>query len=204
MEVEKSSQKTKKNIKNQNKKSSRIKNKNLYRERNAQYKRNKEEKYRENGFINTKIYLGRDVYERLAEIYEDLLGEKLNFTGRKNTDDLSRVISYCIVKLYRAVYIHNNKGSLDDIVPAKTKKAQQMYDLYQAVLYRSLLKTSYSSMVSELSNSGLKPPEVLFSTRYQHRKDFQWDEEKLIDLMELERINEKIKDLNSDKSTEAA
>ncbi|ECE1533572.1 hypothetical protein C1P00_03125 [Salmonella enterica] len=192
MEVEKRSPKKKKNIKIQKKKSSNIENKNLYRERNAQYKRNKEEKYRENGFINTKIYLGRDVYERLAEIYEDLLGEKLNFTGRKNTDDLSRVISYCIVKLYKAMYIRKNKGNLDNIEPARTIKAQQLYDLYQAVLYRSVLKTSYSSMTSELSKSGLKPPDVLFSTRYQYRKDFQWDEEKLLDLMDLKSLNKRI------------
>lgn len=165
------------------------------RERNAQYKRNKEEKYAKNGFINTKIYLGRDVYERLAEIYEDLLGEKLNYTGRKNTDDLSRVISYCIVKLYKEMYIKKDKGSLDDIEPAKTKKAQHMYDLYQSALYRSFSGKNDFSLVSQLNNDGVIAPGTLHNTHYQ-RKNIRWDREELANLMDLNELNETIKVLN--------
>lgn len=172
-----------------------VENKVLDRERNAQYKRNKEEKYAKNGFINTKIYLGRDVYERLAEIYEDLLGEKLNYTGRKNTDDLSRVISYCIVKLYKEMYIKKDKGSLNDIEPAKTKKAQHMYDLYQSALYRSFSGKTDFSLVSQLNNDGVPPPDSLLSTRYQ-RKSLRWDREQLENLMDLGELNGTIEGLN--------
>lgn len=167
----------------------------LDRKRNAKYKSNKEEKYRENGFINTKIYLGRDTYERLAEIYEDLLGESLNYTGRKNTDDLSRVISYCIVKLYKEMYIRKDKGDLDDIEPAKTKKAQHMYDLYQSALYRSFSGKNDLSLVSRLNNDGVPPPGSLLSTHYQ-RKNLRWDREQLYNLMKLNELNKTIEKLN--------
>lgn len=195
MRKEKSGLNTKKNLKNKDKKSDNIEKIVLDRERNAQYKRNKEEKYAKNGFINTKIYLGRDVYERLAEIYEDLLGEKLNFTGRKNTDDLSRVISYCIVKLYKEMYIKKDKGSLDDIEPAKTKKAQHMYDLYQSALYRSFSGKNDFSLVSQLNNDGVIAPGTLHNTHYQ-RKNIRWDRDELANLMDLNELNETIKVLN--------
>ncbi|BFO29860.1 hypothetical protein [Klebsiella pasteurii] len=195
MRKEKSGLNTKNTLKNKDKKSDSIEQIVLDRERNAQYKRNKEEKYAKNGFINTKIYLGRDVYERLAEIYEDLLGEKLNFTGRKSTDDLSRVISYCIVKLYKEMYIKKDKGRLDDIEPAKTKKAQHMYDLYQSALYRSFSGKNDFSLVSQLNNDGVAPPGSLLSTHYQ-RKNVLWDREQLENLMDLNELNETIEGLN--------
>ncbi|EAW9405964.1 hypothetical protein QD58_22910 [Salmonella enterica] len=195
MKTEKSSLTAEDTLEIKNKTLNNLDNNDKNMERNAQYKRNKEEKYAKNGFINTKIYLGRDVYERLAEIYEDLLGEKLNYTGRKNTDDLSRVISYCIVKLYKEMYIKKDKGSLDDIEPAKTKKAQHMYDLYQSALYRSFSGKNDFSLVSQLNNDGVIAPGTLHNTHYQ-RKNIRWDREELANLMDLNELNETIKVLN--------
>jgi len=167
----------------------------FYRERNAKYKRNKEQKYKENGFINTKIYLGRDAFERLAEIYEDLLGEKLHYDGKKNIDDLSRVISYCILRLYRPLYIKKGKGELPDIEPATSREAQAFYDLYQSVAFRHDTRVTEVNFLNRLRQDGLPPPDSFFchpqSKRYQ-----KWKNDQVEELLDIESLNKNIIYLN--------
>lgn len=167
----------------------------FYRERNAKYKRNKEQKYKGNGFINTKIYLGRDTFERLAEIYEDLLGEKLHYDGKKNIDDLSRVISYCILRLYRPLYIKKGKGDLPDIEPATSREAQAFYDLYQSVAFRRDTRVPDTGFLHRLRVDELPPPDSFFANP-QAKRFKKWDIDQVEELLDIESLNKNITYLN--------
>lgn len=167
----------------------------FYRERNAKYKKNKEQKYKKNGFINTKIYLGRDTFERLAEIYEDLLGEKLHYDGKKSIDDLSRVISYCILRLYRPLYIKKDKGDMPDIEPATSREAQAFYDLYQSVVFHCDDRVSVFSLLHYLRVNELPPPDSFFCTP-QAKRFKKWDTNQVEELLDIESLNRNITYLN--------
>ncbi|END1361716.1 hypothetical protein ABLL29_001340 [Salmonella enterica subsp. enterica] len=150
------------------------------KERNAGYKKKKEDEYKKNGFINTRLYLGRDAYTRLSVVYETLLGEKLDYDGqdkngkkaKKSIDNLSRVISYCIVKLYHELYIRKDKNPVDknipQIPPAETKAAQELYDFYQLISYRTADKERNKNLMSELINGDICIPDIINNnTRYK-------------------------------------
>lgn len=146
------------------------------KERNAGYKKKKEDEYKKNGFINTRLYLGRDTYARLSVVYENLLGEKLDYDGqdkngkkaKKSIDNLSRVISYCIVKLYHELYIRKDKNPVDknipQIPPAETKAAQELYDFYQLISYRTADKERNKILMSELINGDICIPDIINNT----------------------------------------
>ena len=82
----------------------------IKRQRDAANKARKEKKYTDAGFSRTKIYLGKDTYEKLAAIFEAQRGGVLNIGGRKDIDSLSRVVSYCINKVYKEVHIKKKGG----------------------------------------------------------------------------------------------
>lgn len=169
----------------------------IKRQRDAANKARKEKKYTDAGFSRTKIYLGRDTYEKLAEIFEDQRGSVLNIEGRKDIDSLSRVISYCINKVYQEVHIKKKKiGQLPDVIPALNAKSQELYDLYQAASFMQSEGHSISKIRTKMSANEYPAPNTITLNGSRNRLS-AWTEQQVRDLLDLEILNQDLKDLQS-------
>ncbi|WIE06536.1 hypothetical protein [Providencia rettgeri] len=167
-------------------------------ERDAENKAKKAKKYADAGFTRTKIYLGTDTYEKLAEIYQYQYGKKLNINGRKEIDKLSRVISYCINKVYEKIYIKNKDGQLPDILPADKPDSQLLYDLYQAAMYLEEQNYSTNKISKKMQNDGYPSPSsfTLYGARSRQNR---WTVQQVEDLLDIKVLNQDIEDLNKPK-----
>lgn len=164
--------------------------------RNARYKSKTESIHEKSGFTTLKLRVGQDVMQKLEEIYRDHRGYELNET-RKDLDALSKVVSYCVSKFYKAVYLHNNRGSLPDILPAKTPRAQELYDLHQAVAYRALSGLPHQLIAIEMQNDRYQSPANIIASRRGSRKmPLPWDVSQVDDLLSIQWVNDEIKKLN--------
>ncbi|OMQ18784.1 hypothetical protein [Serratia oryzae] len=172
-------------------KSSDIEKKKRKLQRDRDNKAAAQKKYSETGFTRTKIYLGRDVYERLADIYERQHGKPLNIEGRKDIDSLSRVISYCINRTYKFAYINKGEGTRDDILPARNARSQELYDLHQAAKFLKASGYSTAEIRRKLSTNGCPPPNILNSNQKR-----PWVDRDVEDLLNLETLNADLRDIN--------
>ncbi|MBL5906121.1 hypothetical protein [Serratia fonticola] len=170
------------------------------RGRNASYKRKTEEVYKKSGFTATKLRLGKDVMDKLGEIYEDLLGEEIDLE-HKDLEALSRVVSYCISKCYKEMYIKKGKGELPDITPAKTNKAQQLYDLYQAVSFQEATGHSLDEISREMTSWKREQfsPRVTRSGQGKIGNEFEWSRQKIEPLLDIHSVNDLIEKFNKRK-----
>ncbi|ECB7137490.1 hypothetical protein E1A04_23720 [Salmonella enterica subsp. enterica serovar Virchow] len=164
--------------------------------RNARYKSKTESIHEKSGFTTLKLRVGQDVMQKLEEIYRDHRGYELNET-RKDLDALSKVVSYCVSKFYKAVYLHNDRGSLPDILPAKTPRAQELYDLHQGVAYRALSGLPHQLIAIEMQNDRYQSPANIIASRRGSRKTpLPWDVSQVDDLLSIQWVNDEIKKLN--------
>lgn len=167
---------------------------NIKRQRDAANKARKEKKYTDAGFSRTKIYLGKDTYEKLAAIFEDQRGGVLNIGGRKDIDSLSRVVSYCINKVYKEVHIKKKGGQLADVTPAFNAKSQELYDLYQAVSFMHSKGLSIAKIRMKMHTDGYPAPNT-FTLNGSGNRLSVWTEQQVRDLLDLEILNQDIDDL---------
>ncbi|ELE6316130.1 hypothetical protein RMP33_000200 [Salmonella enterica] len=171
-------------------------NKKTRKSRNARYKSKTESIHEKSGFTTLKLRVGQDVMQKLEEIYQDHRGYALNET-RKDLDALSKVVSYCVSKFYKAVYLHNDRGSLPDILPAKTPRAQELYDLHQAVAYRALSGLPHQILAIEMQNDRYQSPANIIASRRGSRKNpLPWDGSQVDDLLSIKWLNNEIEKLN--------
>lgn len=168
----------------------------IKRQRDAANKAKKEKKYVESGFSRTKIYLGRDTYEKLAAIFEDQRGSALNIEGRKDIDSLSRVISYCINKVYKQIHIKKKGGQLADVTPAFNAKSQELYDLYQVASFLQSEGYSIAKIRTKMSADGYPAPNTLTLNGSRNRLS-GWTEQQVRDLLDLEILNQDLDDIHS-------
>lgn len=77
--------------------------------RNARYKSKTESIHEKSGFTTLKLRVGQDVMQKLEEIYRDHRGYELNET-RKDLYALSKVVSYCVSKFYKEMYLQKKRG----------------------------------------------------------------------------------------------
>lgn len=167
----------------------------IKRQRDAANKAKKEKKYVDSGFSRTKIYLGKDTYEKLAAIFEDQRGSVLNIEGRKDIDSLSRVISYCINKVYKQIHIKKKGGLLADVTPAFNAKSQELYDLYQAASFMESKGLSIGKIRTKMNADGYLPPNTLTLVGSRNRLS-AWTEQQVRDLLDLETLNKDLDDLH--------
>lgn len=165
------------------------------RQRDAANKARKEKKYTDAGFWRTKIYLGKDTYEKLAAIFEDQRGGVLNIGGRKDIDSLSRVVSYCINKVYKEVHIKKKGGQLADVTPAFNAKSQELYDLYQAVSFMHSKGLSIAKIRMKMHADGYPPPNT-FTLNGSGNRLAVWTEQQVRDLLDLDILNKDLDDLS--------
>jgi len=171
-------------------------NKKTRKSRNARYKSKTESIHEKSGFTTLKLRVGQDVMQKLEEIYQDHRGYALNET-RKDLDALSKVVSYCVSKFYKAVYLHNDRGSLPDILPAMTPRAQELYDLHQAVAYRALSGLPHQILAIEMQNDRYQSPANIIASRRGSRKTpLPWDGSQVDDLLSIKWLNNEIEKLN--------
>lgn len=165
--------------------------------RNAGYKSKTEEIYTKSGFTTTKLRLGKDVIDKLCKIYEDQLGEKIDLE-HKDLEALSRVVSYCINKCYREMYIRKGKGTLPDITPAKTAKAQQLYDVYQAVSFKVSNGYSLDEISREMSSWRREhfSPKVMRSGQGNFGNGLAWSRQDVELLLDIYDVNDRISKFN--------
>jgi hypothetical protein len=164
------------------------------RQRDAANKARKEKKFVEAGFFRTKIYLGSGTYDKLAAIFEDQRGDVLNIGGRKDIDSLSRVVSYCINKVYKEMYIKKKGGQLANVTPACNAKSQELYDLYQAVSFMHSKGLSIAEIRMKMHTDGYPAPNTLMLNGSGNRLNV-WTEQQVRDLLNLEILNQDIDDL---------
>ncbi|EKN6179531.1 hypothetical protein DVQ53_01095 [Yersinia enterocolitica] len=167
----------------------------IKRQRDAANKARKEKKYVDSGFSRTKIYLGKDTYEKLAAIFEDQRGSVLNIEGRKDIDSLSRVISYCINKVYKEVHIKKKDGQLADVTPAFKAKSQELYDLYQAASFMQSKGLSIGKIMTKMNADGYPAPNKLTLNGSRNRLS-AWTEQQVRDLLDLDTLNKDLNDLH--------
>ncbi|WP_213796271.1 hypothetical protein [Klebsiella aerogenes] len=164
--------------------------------RNARYKSKTESIHEKSGFTTLKLRVGQDVMQKLEEIYRDHRGYELNET-RKDLDALSKVVSYCVSKFYKEMYLQKKKGSLPDILPAKTPRAQELYDLHQAVAYRALSGLPHQLIAIEMQNDRYQSPANIIASRRGSRKmPLPWDVSQVDDLLNIQWVNREIEALN--------
>lgn len=157
--------------------------------RNARYKSKTESIHEKSGFTTLKLRVGQDVMQKLEEIYRDHRGYELN-ESRKDLDALSKVVSYCVSKFYKAVYLHDGLGSLPDILPAKTPRAQELYDLYQAVTHRALSGMPHQMIAIEMEHDRYQSPANIIASRRGSRKTpFPWDVSQVDNLLSIQWVN---------------
>jgi hypothetical protein len=168
--------------------------------RNAGYKSKTEDFYTKAGFTTNKLRLGKDVIDKLVEIYEDQLGEKIDLE-HKDLEALSRVVSYCISKCYKEMYIRKGKGTLPDIIPAKTAKAQQLYDLYQAASFQEATGHSLDEISREMNSWGREQfsPKVMRSGQGKFGNELAWSRQEVELLLDIHGMNDRIKKFNKRK-----
>ncbi|MCX9038658.1 hypothetical protein NLN82_21770 [Citrobacter portucalensis] len=164
--------------------------------RNARYKSKTESIHEKSGFTTLKLRVGQDVMQKLEEIYRDHRGYELNET-RKDLDALSKVVSYCVSKFYKEMYLQKKKGALPDILPAKTPRAQELYDLHQAVAYRALSGLPHQLIAIEMQNDRYQSPANIIASRRGSRKmPLPWDVSQVDDLLNIQWVNREIEALN--------
>lgn len=164
--------------------------------RNARYKSKTESIHEKSGFTTLKLRVGQDVMQKLEEIYRDHRGYELNET-RKDLDALSKVVSYCVSKFYKEMYLQKKKGSLPDILPAKTPRAQELYDLHQAVAYRALSGLPHQLIAIEMQIDRYQSPANIIASRRGSRKmPLPWDVSQVDDLLNIQWVNREIEALN--------
>lgn len=164
--------------------------------RNARYKSKTESIHEKSGFTTLKLRVGQDVMQKLEEIYRDHRGYELNET-RKDLDVLSKVVSYCVSKFYKEMYLQKKKGSLPDILPAKTPRAQELYDLHQAVAYRALSGLPHQLIAIEMQIDRYQSPANIIASRRGSRKmPLPWDVSQVDDLLNIQWVNREIEALN--------
>lgn len=164
--------------------------------RNARYKSKTESIHEKSGFTTLKLRVGQDVMQKLEEIYRDHRGYELNET-RKDLDALSKVVSYCVSKFYKEMYLQKKKGVLPDILPAKTPRAQELYDLYQAVTHRALSGMPHQMIAIEMEHDRYQSPANIIASRRGSRKTpLPWDVSQVDDLLSIQWVNDEIKKLN--------
>ncbi|MCF6629497.1 hypothetical protein [Raoultella ornithinolytica] len=164
--------------------------------RNARYKSKTESIHEKSGFTTLKLRVGQDVMQKLEEIYRDHRGYELNET-RKDLDALSKIVSYCVSKFYKEMYLQKKKGSLPDILPAKTPRAQELYDLHQAVAYRALSGLPHQLIAIEMQNDRYQSPANIIASRRGSRKmPLPWDVSQVDDLLNIQWVNREIEALN--------
>lgn len=169
--------------------------KEIKRQRDAANKRKREEKSKEAGFSRLKIYLGRDTYETLAEIYEDQRGNSLNIGGRKDIDSLSQVISFCINKVYEQMYIEKEDRGVSKALPAKNARSQELYDLHQAAAFLQGNGLSYTEIKNKLNKAGHRPPNMIPGFDPKSRSPV-WTVQQVKDVLDFEILNKDLRDLN--------
>lgn len=183
--------------------------------RNARYKRDREEKMKKKGFINSKLYLGRDTYTRLAAIHKAMRGDELpaisDDQGKKDIEAFSNMISYCIVKTYKEMFIKKGKclipESTPDIEPAKTKEAQRIYNIYQRISYQnhcctlSDLDLSHKTIdircIYALNEDKVEISKPVQKDLSKHKRN-QWTAELAKDFLHLETLNKMIRTANEE------
>ncbi|EMA9490372.1 TPA: hypothetical protein U5E00_004319 [Yersinia enterocolitica] len=171
-------------------------NKKTRKSRNARYKSKTESIHEESGFTTLKLRVGQDVMQKVEEIYRDHRGYALNET-RKDLDALSKVVSYCVSKFYKEMYLQKDKGVLPDILPAKTPRAQELYDLHQAVAYRVLSGLPHQIIAIEMQNDRYQSPaNVLASRRGSRKNPLPWDASQVENLLSIKWLNSEIEKLN--------
>jgi len=164
--------------------------------RNARYKSKTESIHEKSGFTTLKLRVGQDVMQKLEEIYRDHRGYELNET-RKDLDALSKVVSYCVSKFYKEMYLQKKKGALPDILPAKTPRAQELYDLYQAVTHRALSGMPHQMIAIEMEHDRYQSPANIIASRRGSRKTpLPWNVSQVDDLLSIQWVNDEIKKLN--------
>ncbi|VXD08389.1 conserved hypothetical protein [Enterobacterales bacterium 8AC] len=167
----------------------------IKRRRDAANKRKREEKSKEAGFSRLKIYLGRDTYETLAEIYEDQRGNALNVDGRKDIDSLSQVISFCINKVYEQMYMDKKDRGVIKALAAKNARSQELYDLHQAATFLQSNGLSYTEIKNKLNKSGRRPPNMIPGFAPYNRSPV-WTVQQVKDVLDFEILNADLSNLN--------
>ncbi|HHQ6624998.1 TPA: hypothetical protein ACSTL5_001462 [Serratia fonticola] len=169
--------------------------KEIKRQRDVANKRRKEKKYKDFGFSRLKIYLGRNTYENLAEIYEEQRKSPLNIDGRKDIDSLSQVISFCINHTYEQLFIEEEERGVDNALPASNAKSQELYDLYQAVAFLRSQRFSPTEAKNKLGEEGCRPPNLIPGFDPKNRSP-AWTVQQVKDLLKFEILNKDLRDLN--------
>jgi hypothetical protein len=172
--------------------------KEIKRQRDIANKRKRERKYNDLGFSRLKIYLGRHTYENLAKIYEDQQGTPLNIDGRKDIDSLSRVISFCINKVYEQMYIEKEERGVNNALPAKNAGSQELYDLYQAATFLQGDDLSHAEIKDKLSKQGCRPPNKIPGLAPKN-KSRAWTVQQVKNLLDFEILNLDLEALNDSK-----
>ncbi|MEB7861506.1 hypothetical protein NGK12_13145 [Raoultella ornithinolytica] len=171
-------------------------NKKTRKSRNARYKSKTESIHEKSGFTTLKLRVGQDVMQKLEEIYCDHRGYDLNET-RKDLDALSKIVSYCVSKFYKEMYLQKNKGALPDILPAKTPRAQELYDLHQAVAFRALSGLPHQIIAIEMQNDRYQSPANIIASRRGSRKTpLPWDASQVYNLLNIQWLNREIEIFN--------
>lgn len=170
-------------------------NKDIKRQRDIANKRRREQKYKDFGFSRLKIYLGRSVYENLAEIYEDQQKSSLNIDGRKDIDSLSQVISFCINHTYEQLFVEEEERGIKNALPANNARSQELYDLHQAVAFLRSQGFSPTQVKNKLSAEGCRPPNLIPGFDPKNRSPV-WTVQQVKDLLKLDIFNKDLEDLN--------
>lgn len=169
--------------------------------RNSRYKREREKRMKDIGFINSKLYLGGDTYVRLSALHKKMLGSELPDPfankGKKDIEVFSNLISYCIVKVYKEMVIRKRESSeaddIPDIQPAKTKAAQEIYNLYQRVSHQNTICAK--SVVDRLNKDNVEVPKLLQINPRSPTKHV-WTKDLVDQLLDINWLSELIRKAN--------
>nr|WP_303621976.1 hypothetical protein [Providencia rettgeri] len=162
------------------------------RQADAENKANLAKRYAEAGFKRAKIYLGKDTYKKLEEIYKIQQKNDLNFAGRKEIDSVSRVITYCINTAYNNMIKTKNEPY---ILPAVKPYSQQLYDLYQVAHFLKENGDSPIDILKKMQNEHYPTPNSLIKGGERY-KQAPWTLEEVMDLLDIKALNLDIEYLN--------
>nr|WP_307773013.1 hypothetical protein [Providencia stuartii] len=164
----------------------------IKRRADAENKAKLAKRYAEAGFKRAKIYLGKDTYKKLEEIYKIQQKNDLNFAGRKEIDSVSRVITYCINTAYNNMIKTKNEPH---ILPAIKPYSQQLYDLYQVAQFLKENGDSPTDILEKMRNKHYPTPNSLIKGGERY-KQAPWTLEEVVDLLDIQALNDDIKYLN--------